>query len=184
MSDSIISPAFVYIIQAESGPVKIGVANNTEQRLAAHQSSNHELLTLLYSFACSSNEQARAIELALHHRYKDQNIRGEWFSVEPDNIIADLEFFVELCVAVNNIIIEYIVETPKEKRLPKAPGNPRVNLREIARKIHENGDTELRAADWMEKYNISMGSTTKIRGILKARGEKGFNNGHGNEVKQ
>lgn len=49
---------------------------------------------------------------------------------------------------------------------PKAPVK-RVKIHEIARQVHENGDVDLSTADMMAKYNISLGSTSKIREILK-----------------
>lgn len=44
---------------------------------------------------------------------------------------------------------------------------PRVKIHEIARQVHENGDVDLSTAEMMAKYNISLGSTSKIREILK-----------------
>lgn len=52
------------------------------------------------------------------------------------------------------------------------PVKPRVKLHEVARQIHENGDAELSANEMMAKYGISLGSTSKVREILK--------NGHSN----
>lgn len=51
---------------------------------------------------------------------------------------------------------------------------PRVKIHEIAHLIHENGDASLSAADMMAKYQISAGSTSKVREILKSQ------NGNGN----
>lgn len=47
---------------------------------------------------------------------------------------------------------------------------PRVKLHEVAREIHEAGDSKLSAAEMMEKYGISLGSTTKVREILTTNG--------------
>lgn len=44
---------------------------------------------------------------------------------------------------------------------------PRVKIHEIAQQVHENGDANLSANEMMMKYNISLGSTAKIRAILK-----------------
>lgn len=44
---------------------------------------------------------------------------------------------------------------------------PRVKLHEVARAIHENGDADLSTSEMMNKYSISLGSTTKIREMLK-----------------
>lgn len=60
----------------------------------------------------------------------------------------------------------------KSREAPKA----RVKLHEVAREIHENGDADMSAAEMMVKYNISMGSTTTVRKILKGKGR--YTNGH------
>lgn len=44
---------------------------------------------------------------------------------------------------------------------------PRVKLHEVAREIRENGDESLTSAEMMERYNISLGSTTKVRQMLQ-----------------
>lgn len=49
---------------------------------------------------------------------------------------------------------------------------PRVKIHEIARTIHENGDSTLSVTEMMDKYGISQGSTSKVRDILKQQ------NGH------
>lgn len=43
---------------------------------------------------------------------------------------------------------------------------PRVKLHEVAKQVHENGDSQLSTEEMMEKYQISLGSTTKIRDML------------------
>jgi hypothetical protein len=43
----------------------------------------------------------------------------------------------------------------------------RVKLHEVAKKVHENGDTQLSTEEMMEKYQIGLGSTSKVREILK-----------------
>lgn len=59
-------------------------------------------------------------------------------------------------------------ETPvKSGEAPK----PRVKLHVIAKQVHENGDANLSASDMMAKYDISLGSTTKIREMLKGQSD-------------
>lgn len=59
----------------------------------------------------------------------------------------------------------------RENELPREtsrnPVKPRVKLHEVARAIHENGDADLSTSEMMSKYSISLGSTTKIREMLK-----------------
>lgn len=61
----------------------------------------------------------------------------------------------------------------------RSPVKPRVKIHEIAEIIYENGDGKLSANEMMDKYNISLGSTTKIREMLKDRNANGFANGRG-----
>jgi hypothetical protein len=60
---------------------------------------------------------------------------------------------------------------------------PRVKLHEVAKIIHENGDANISVNEMMMKYNISMGSTSKVREILKQQG-KGYTNGHSTDGDQ
>lgn len=52
------------------------------------------------------------------------------------------------------------------------PAKPRVKIHEVAKLIHENGDIKLSVNEMMEKYQISSGSTSKVRDILASQ------NGH------
>lgn len=61
----------------------------------------------------------------------------------------------------------------------RSPVKPRVKIHEIAEIIFENGDGKMSANEMMDKYGISLGSTTKIREMLKDRNANGFANGHG-----
>jgi len=100
--------AFVYIIQAESGPVKIGMTTNCEQRLSDLQVANYELLTLLFRIECESVGQATEIEQSLHERYQSQRIRGEWFDVSPNEIIPDIQLLISLAACIKGIEIEKV----------------------------------------------------------------------------
>jgi len=65
---------WVYFIQAEKGPIKIGSAADPEIRLAQLQVSNHETLTLLG--ACAGGFDR---EWELHDELQADRIRGEWY---------------------------------------------------------------------------------------------------------
>jgi hypothetical protein len=67
----------VYMIQAggEHGPVKIGVTDDVEKRLIGMQTGNHQPLVLIRLFEGGPNE-----ERALHQRFADLRLNGEWFS--------------------------------------------------------------------------------------------------------
>lgn len=45
------------------------------------------------------------------------------------------------------------------------PGEGRVNLREVAKRVHEAGEEKMSADEMMRKYGISLGGTSKVRTI-------------------
>lgn len=58
-------------------------------------------------------------------------------------------------------------ETPmKNSEAPK----PRVKLHEVARAVYEAGDQNLSTNEMMEKYQISLGGTSKVRELLTKNG--------------
>jgi hypothetical protein len=61
-----------------------------------------------------------------------------------------------------------IHETP-EYNANRHPFGKRKKISEIAQQVHENGDANLSANEMMAKYSISLGSTAKIRAMLKNR---------------
>ena len=65
-------------------------------------------------------------------------------------------------------------ETEISPQISRNSVKTRVKLHEVARQVHENGDAELPVREMMEKYNISLGSTTKIREMLKGQSGSQF----------
>jgi hypothetical protein len=76
------NPIPIYFIQAESGPIKIGYADDIYKRLNAMQSCVWENLSILSWFWGSPTDEQR-----LHAQYAHLNIRGEWF--RPDQELLD-----------------------------------------------------------------------------------------------
>lgn len=103
--------AYVYLIQAESGPVKIGIATDPNRRLSELQTANYELLTLLYRLECNSLTDAQQLETVLHRRYAQQRIRGEWFDSDPINIIEDIEMAIGIAQIFKRVFVERVEET-------------------------------------------------------------------------
>ena len=69
----------VYFVEAVStGLVKIGWTSNLEKRLYALRRGNAVELVLL---KCIPGD--RAVEAALHRRFRAYRVRGEWFRVDP-----------------------------------------------------------------------------------------------------
>jgi hypothetical protein len=65
---------YIYFIQMETGPIKIGRARNPYKRLEALQVGLPYTLELLYFFPGGAKSE-RAIQQSFH----DEHIRGEWF---------------------------------------------------------------------------------------------------------
>lgn len=74
-------PLFVYFIQDERGPVKIGKASNPFARLSGLQVGNPFQLTLRAVILATPNAEQR-----IHEMWGVAHIRGEWFggAFEPD----------------------------------------------------------------------------------------------------
>jgi excisionase family DNA binding protein len=70
---------FVYFLAAIDGPIKIGFARDVSERLAALQIANPHPLRLLASLPGTVR-----LERALHRRFAEHRLRGEWFRPAPE----------------------------------------------------------------------------------------------------
>ncbi len=77
--------SLVYFIASANGPIKIGIANDIEQRLRGLQTANPVALRLL-----ASRTGGRAQEQEYHKRFAAHRLHGEWFDQHPD-ILAEIE---------------------------------------------------------------------------------------------
>jgi len=69
-------PTNLYFIQGENGgPVKIGVSENVNQRLAQHQIGSPIKLVIIYTRFGSSKKE----ETKIHKKYSALHLHGEWF---------------------------------------------------------------------------------------------------------
>lgn len=81
---------YVYLIRNEgSGNVKIGVGQNPEQRLKQLQTGADADLTLEYKSMVCSN--AYEIEAYMHKEFEEYNVRNEWFDIDVQVLIDELE---------------------------------------------------------------------------------------------
>ena len=74
---------FVYLILAENGLVKIGKTCNVAERFRQIDGISPINLRLLFVI---ESEKAGDIEQALHERYSDFRVKGEWFSLDAATI--------------------------------------------------------------------------------------------------
>ena len=97
----------VYLIRAgESGPAKIGHANNPENRMRDFQCGHYETLALLRTWP-----GAHAEEAAMHRAFSEYHIRGEWFRFCPAMLGADPRGLLRVQAA------EVRVVPPRPRRL-------------------------------------------------------------------
>lgn len=73
----------VYLIKAENGLIKIGVAINVNTRLATLACASPCKLEKVFSI---QKEFAYIVENSLHTRFKKERSHGEWFSLSEEQI--------------------------------------------------------------------------------------------------
>lgn len=85
---------FVYIIQASSGHIKIGKANNVQGRLATLRTASPFPLKIISTLHC---EDPLAIESMLHKRFASKRTHGEWFFVNPKELecLSNIQAYME-----------------------------------------------------------------------------------------
>ena len=103
---------YLYIIRCREF-YKIGVANDVESRLAQLSTGNPFPLEVqvLYEF-----ENAEPIERALHQRYKENRVRGEWFKLEYD----DQKNIHSVCLSLGGRAYEYTGQEATEEVIEEA----------------------------------------------------------------
>ena len=99
--------AFVYVVSATSGHVKIGVAADPLSRLASLQTGASEPLDLVYACAVQSGN-GYAVEQAAHGILWRRRLNGEWFDTTPDLAVAAI-------AAASHRLGDPIVEIKKDK---------------------------------------------------------------------
>jgi len=78
-------PGFVYLIKADNGVYKIGVATNVKNRL--------DRLDIVLPYALETihtiqTDDMYSLELKLHRKFKSKRIKGEWFNLQ----LRDVEY--------------------------------------------------------------------------------------------
>lgn len=81
------TPVYVYVFGPREGtPIKIGITaqDSVEKRLGQLQASHWVTLELHAAVRLHSTVEAVDFEAALHARFHDKCIRGEWFAITAD----------------------------------------------------------------------------------------------------
>ena len=76
-------PSFVYFISDGHGHMKIGKADNTNDRMKELQIGNPFRLHQVLNIMVASPELAYEMEKTLHKYFKNYQMEGEWFRERP-----------------------------------------------------------------------------------------------------
>lgn len=110
---------FVYVLSNSSivgNPVKIGIADDINQRLSTLNTSLPEKFGVAFALAHADRDEARATEKLLHKIFgKHRAENGEFFFVEEDIVVALMETWGE------NSWVSDCEEEPSEDYLSVAP---------------------------------------------------------------
>lgn len=99
--------AWIYVIRAVNGHVKIGITADPLARLASLQTGASQKLDLVYACAAQSND-GYAIEQAAHGILWKHRLAGEWFDTTADMAVAAI-------AAASHRLNDPIVEITKDK---------------------------------------------------------------------
>lgn len=94
---------FIYIIQSQSGPVKIGYSQDPEKRLKQLQTGSSDKLTL-HAKINVEKEHVKLLEKTIHRMNSHKRIDGEWFDLNPDDAVRDIEFAI---ISFDPVVAKY-----------------------------------------------------------------------------
>jgi hypothetical protein len=86
--------AYVYVIAATDGPVKVGIAKDVASRRAMLQTGNATTLHVAHK-APVARTDALFVERYAHDLLSGGHIRGEWFNVDIEEAVAAVEAGIE-----------------------------------------------------------------------------------------
>lgn len=76
---------YVYVLKSEDGHYKIGRTANLDTRIKSISTSSPQRIQLTHAFKAIN---PAAQESALHAMYADKRVRGEWFALTSDDVVA------------------------------------------------------------------------------------------------
>ncbi len=90
--------SYVYFITDSHGHIKIGKTDDVVKRLSELQTGNPFKLSIILTIMLKTIEDAFSLENALHRKFKDYQLEGEWFEEGPvlqfiDKDIVQLDRF-------------------------------------------------------------------------------------------
>lgn len=88
---------YVYVIGlvfngVPSRPTKVGITSSPAGRLSTLQTASPYHLAIVHLFRFDRRGHALALEKFTHNFYRRERLRGEWFNVEPLEILDAMVF--------------------------------------------------------------------------------------------
>lgn len=169
----ITQPCYLYVIQVETGQIKIGIARDIAKRLSELQTGNHQRLSIAYLFQCASGEAAVRLEELLHTRYQSQHIRGEWFDIRPQQIQSDIEFASQFLDVVGNVEVHryqvgHLVPKRVKSRLPSGHTTSPVKAQIARQHFQDNpGDLDGNGKEIGKRIGVGKSTIYKVMAELK-----------------
>lgn len=88
--------SYVYVIGTEDGPVKVGMSDSPQSRLASLQTGSAVKLNLLFARKARDRDHALYHENMFHEVYAEHRMAGEWFDLPADEAIEGVETSFEI----------------------------------------------------------------------------------------
>lgn len=170
----------VYVIQAEGGPVKVGVAGDPLRRLVALQTASFARLSLHFAKVVPSG-QAAQVEARAHQQLADKRRAGEWFDV-PAATAADAlvsaarDLGVDLQDRGPTPIPQLDGDVVTGEQLRGARAMARIEQRELAQKAGVSVDTIKRLERTVGPISANVNTMASIVRSLEEAGIE-FTNG-------
>lgn len=85
--------AYVYFIgeKGTSGPLKIGVSRISIRKRMANLQTAAPFELVCHDYIEVPDEEGPALEAAIHKLLAKKRLRGEWFAIDPEDIIPTAE---------------------------------------------------------------------------------------------
>lgn len=85
------SKCSVYVIDAGDAGVKIGISGKPKKRAHSLRTSTSHRIDIFKTWALKNTDAARSVEKAAHKALRQFRLRGEWFSIRPQEAVAVIE---------------------------------------------------------------------------------------------
>ena len=119
---------YVYLIRSQKF-TKIGIAHDVESRLSQLQTGNPWPLEVI---VCFYFQDAASVERVLHQKFELARGRGEWFSLDADQVSVA----VQICELLGGVAMEDV------------PASANGDAIEEAEELQETQDILLGGVDW------------------------------------